>query len=97
MLAFLQGTATGQLYAFSIANNMWTVMELGGILYVMATAIDYPQVKGAPCRVCFNLSMGDSPCACVGVRPLYSFLLKITSYPDGCSFLLPFLLLDPRQ
>jgi hypothetical protein len=45
MLASLQGTATGQLYAFSIASNMWTVMELGGLVFVMASAIDYPQVK----------------------------------------------------
>jgi|AntAceMinimDraft_1070359.scaffolds.fasta_scaffold296623_1 hypothetical protein len=44
MLASLQGTATGQLYAFSIASNMWTVMELGGLVFVMASAIDYPQV-----------------------------------------------------
>jgi len=53
MLTSLQGTTTGQLYAFSIANNMWTVMELGGILYVMATAIDYPQVRGSLSSVSF--------------------------------------------
>jgi len=49
MLQGLQAMDSGKLYAFAMGNYAWSVMEQAGVIYVVATAADYPSRVSAQC------------------------------------------------
>jgi hypothetical protein len=40
---------SSKLYSFSMGNYAWSLMETGGVIYIIATAVDYPARVSAAC------------------------------------------------
>jgi hypothetical protein len=49
MLGSLQAMESSKLYAFSMGNYAWNLMETGGVIYIVATDAEYPSRIASVC------------------------------------------------